>query len=141
MVFYVLGKIGREGGEEMNLDLFGTKGIEEIKPGVFVRQDPKGRYRAVDPIFWKGKFKLGAFVRRWFMFAIIMFLVWAYVNDTEGLREFYYDFQENPAIFCADKITVNIFGDPSCTPQMEEFGLCGPNSPEINLSVLDVRSG
>lgn len=78
---------------------------EEVKPGLFVQKMKKG-YRQIQPIAWKGEFRtkeqlatvfsLGTFVR----LGIIIFIVWAYLNDTAQYRGFYNEVTSDTVQWC-----------------------------------------
>lgn len=67
---------------------------EEIKPGLFVQRRAKDKYRVVNPIVWKGKWRL----KQQFgwgnllMIILIVGISWSYFTETEFCRQL----QEDP---------------------------------------------
>ena len=78
---------------------------EELKPGLFIQQRGKG-YRQVEPIAWGGKIRWKEQLSSVFSFrtaitlAIIIFIVWSYLNDVGEYKQFHDDVMSNPAGWC-----------------------------------------
>lgn len=104
------------------LDALTPKNTEEVKPGLFIQKTATG-YRHIHPAAWNGKINWknlligGNAIRNFVWFAIIMFLVFAYWNDTNQYREFY----EQQHIFAAEELNGTTV---ECTEELEEQGLC-----------------
>lgn len=84
------------------------KDTEELKPGLFIKSIPKNpdkiEYRQIHPIAWDGKFRLknslamkrGDILR----IIILLFVIWAYFNDTGGYRYYYETVNSDLDGFC-----------------------------------------
>lgn len=109
------------------VDNLTPKNTEEIKPGLFI-QKTKGGFRLVNPVAWKGKYrwkeqlKTVVSLKTIFSMAVILLLVWSYVNDTREYRQFYEKIIANPIAYCSE-IQTTLSGD-ICTEQNERLGLC-----------------
>ncbi len=81
------------------------KDTEEVKPGLFI-QKWKGKYRQIEPMAWNGKMRWEQQIRSilslrtFFTIGVILFLWWAYVNDDNQYRDFYFEVIENPVQYC-----------------------------------------
>lgn len=87
------------------IDLLTPGNTEEVRPGIFIQED-KGSYRTINPLAWKGKFRTREQLRTVFSVGtvirifIIVFIVWAYLNDTAEYRGFYNTVISNPVAWC-----------------------------------------
>lgn len=106
------------------------KNTEEVRPGLFIQKwfDTKkeGRYRVINPICWKGKYRW----RKQFSWGnlitiiIILFLVWTYFSATEFCRELQKDPCEIlPDIeeFCSVKINEVDYGEEEYTVTIQDY--------------------
>lgn len=110
------------------------KNTEEIKPGLFIKKYSWG-YRQVYPASWNGKinwynFITGGSWTKLLWFFIILFLVFAYLNDVSEYKKFYEEVAENPSEYCAQ---VKLF-------ELEKKSR-EENNKEKNLSSLIVMRG
>lgn len=62
---------------------------EEIKPGLFIQKGKNGNYRVINPIAWKGEWRLNKQFawRNLITIVIVLFLAWSYFNETSYCRE------------------------------------------------------
>lgn len=85
------------------IEVLTPKDTEELKPGLFIKDTGKG-YRQIHPIAWDGKFRLkNSFAMRWWdilRVVILLFLIWAYFNDTEAYRNYYETVNSDLDGFC-----------------------------------------
>ena len=75
------------------VDSLTPKDTEEIKPGLFV-QNRKGNYRVVNPIAWKGQWRLDKQFgwKNLITIVIVIFVAYTYINETTFCRQL----QANP---------------------------------------------
>lgn len=123
---------------------------EEVKPGLFVQTKfvrkagsgekvPKS-YRTVYPSAWDGKINWNNFIfggsvlKTIIPFLVVLFIVFAYVNDVREYKNFYETVRGDPIAYCME--LERMLTTPECTPDLEALGLCKDykKANEINLT-------
>ncbi len=93
---------------------------EEIKPGLFV-QNRKGNYRVVNPIAWKGKWRLDKQFgwKNLITIVIVIFVAYTYINETTFCRQL----QANPCemlpeitSYCFEQDQIKFLGTNDAVP-------------------------
>lgn len=92
---------------------------EEIKPGLFIQEKQLGGYRQIYPAAWNGKINyknliIGPnFWKSFFWFAIILFIAYAYQQDTKECFDLMEQWNNNELV-CAKRssFTSIIAGQP-----------------------------
>lgn len=86
------------------------KNTEEIKPNFFIQKRKSGLYKQVYPLVWNGRLRWKEQLKTVFSFrtlltlAIIIFLVFSYLNDVKQYKDFYESYSEDPIGFCNEVI-------------------------------------
>ncbi len=116
-------------------DTFEPDNTEEIKPGLFI-QNKKGNYRQVNPIVWKGKWRLTKQFgwKNLVWIVIVLFLVFAYNADNKQLLEFHNAVVEDPFGFCNELIAS--LQTPECNEFERKHGLCLTN---VGIDLTEVK--
>lgn len=125
------------------IDYVTPKDTEEVKPGLFI-QKKRGKYRQLQPIAWKGKWRTkeqmrSIFSPRTFVWlGIMLFLVFAYNNDNAQLVEFHNTVVENPVLFCSELIAS--LQTPVCTEFYRQNGLCLGDLDNIGVDFTTIEA-
>jgi hypothetical protein len=103
------------------------KGVEQIRPGLFVHKTKHG-YRQIRPLVWDGEWQLkNQFSWKNLIFIIIvLFVAWSYWHDTHELQNFYTTFWSDPIMFCE---------------QIIESGLRADGTPINQINITEVFGG
>ena len=87
------------------------RNTEELKPGLFI-QKRGNNYRQIEPLAWDGKMRWKKQIQTVFSIrtiisiGIVVFIAWAYLQDTSELQKFNQYVIDNPAEYCAQALEV-----------------------------------
>ncbi len=126
--------------------VFTPKDTEQLKPGLFIQTryrnilNDKGKviarephhYRKIEPVVWDGEYRLKKQFswRTLFTLAIIIFIVWSYVNDKEGYKSFFNDVTSNPIAYCDKIYQLYSDGELEVKNEQETNSFTIPNYPD-----------
>lgn len=120
------------------IDSLTPKNTKEVEPSVFI-QRAYGGHRQIYPVAWNGKinwknFIVGGSYRHLLWFFILLFIVFAYLNDVREYKKFYEDVHANIFSYCEG---IKELGE--CTEELEQKGLCIREIGDINWSEVNIK--
>lgn len=124
------------------IDSITPKDTQELRPGLFI-QIKKDKYRVINPFAWNGKVRWKEQLQTIFNFeqfiriAVILFLVWSYVNDVSEYKSFYEEIHSDVEGFCNKATQIN--NADLCNEDYERKGLCVMKGRYEGLNISDIR--